>query len=122
MKRFVCVFLMILFLNKAYSVSYEYVKNTDSIMTIKYTNEEKSYYVIANYYKLYFEIKVEVYFTRGMPSDDTMAAIEAEQFYYLTKYFKEIPYRPPISNRKANQLRKMYSFTILYKGRVIEDY
>lgn len=119
MKRFYLCLLMIFFFNKfAYPVEYECIKDTDSIMTIKYTNEEKNYYVIAHYYKLYFEIKVEIYFNVVIPSNETLTSIEAEQFYYLTNYFNETPYRPPISNRKAFPSRKMYSFKILYKGNV----
>lgn len=118
MKRLYLCLLIIFFFNKlVYPIEYECIKDTDSIMTIKYINDEKSYYVIAHYYKLYFEIKVEVYFKDVLPSNETLTSIEAEQFYYLTKYFNKTPYRPPISNRKANPSRKMYSFTILYKGK-----
>lgn len=89
---------------------------------VNYYNQEHEYQVAACYYKLYFEIEVEIYFYRGLPSKETLASIESEQFFYLTRYFKELPYRPPISKRKIDSGRNMYSFTVLYKGRAIDNY
>lgn len=115
-----CLFLSFSFC-MASPVTYETVKDTDNTTVIRYSNQEHGYYVVACYYKLYFEIKVEVYFYSGLPSEGTLASIENEQFFYLTKYLQELPYRPPISQRKINVGRKMYSFTILYKGRVVDN-
>lgn len=121
LKRMLCCLFLSFSFCMASPVTYETVKDTDNTTVIRYSNQEHGYYVVACYYKLYFEIKVEVYFYSGLPSEETLASIENEQFFYLTKYLQELPYRPPISQRKINVGRKMYSFTILYKGRVVDN-
>lgn len=121
-KKLVCCLFLIFSFNTTSPVEYKTFKDSDNMTIINYYNPEHAYQVVAYYYKLYFEIKVEIYFYRGLPSKETLASIESEQFFYLTRYFKELPYRPPISKRKINSGRNMYSFTVLYKGRVIDNY
>ncbi len=121
-KKLICCLLLLFSLNVANPVEYTAFNDSENMTVVKYYNQELGYQVVAYYYKLYFEIKVEIFFHRGLPSPEALASIENEQFFYLTKYFQELPYRPPISQRKINTGRKMYSFTILYKGRVIKDY
>lgn len=121
-KKLVCCLFLIFSINAISPVEYKTFKDSDNMTIINYYNPEHEYQVVAHYYKLYFEIKVEIYFYRGLPSKETLASIESEQFFYLTRYFKELPYRPPISKRKINSGRNMYSFTVLYKGRVIDNY
>ena len=121
MKKVFCNFLMMALLSVCvYSISYEVIRETDTTTDIRYTNIEKGYSVHARYYKLYSDIKVEVYFLEALPSDEELVDIEFEQLHYLTKYFKGLPYRPPIRDRKGNQGRKMYSFKILYMGGTLD--
>lgn len=121
-KKLVCCLFLIFSINAISPVEYKTFKDSDNMTVVNYYNQEHEYLVVACYYKLYFEIKVEIYFYKGLPSQETLASIESEQFFYLTRYFKELPYRPPISKRKINSGRNMYSFTVLYKGRVIDNY
>lgn len=121
-KKVLCVFVfMILLITQvsAGSIEYKVDSSDDNIICISYTDPSNTYIVKAYYFKLYFECKVEVYFTKSDPSKETMATIEWEQLLNITNYFQLDPYRPPISKRKYSSSRKLYTFMILFNGKTL---
>ena len=119
MKKTFCFILLLIMMFSMFPLEYKVIKDRDNMITVMYNNDVKGYYVLATYYKLYSEVKVEIFFLNVIPLESDLTSIELEQFMHLTKYFKGIPYRPPISRRKLNQSQKKYSFTILYQGSVL---